>query len=207
MAATNRADAPTSIGGSSPQPTTDVRQIVSGVDIVREGRAEPFLNSRPTLSSTSAHWGGITLENYNVPAVFIPRHEHPEHFLHLVLSGAVKYEVTTHGRTLRFTSRPGTTFLLPHGTVDEVNWRGPTQRLAVSIHPNLLTSALDETSHESDIELPEHWDLIDPHVSALLLEMKADLNDGSPAGSLYGESLANALKYLLPIKAACPVTG
>ena len=198
MAATNRADAPTSIGGSSPQPTTDVRQIVSGVDIVREGRAEPFLNSRPTLSSTSAHWGGITLENYNVPAVFIPRHEHPEHFLHLVLSGAVKYEVTTHGRTLRFTSRPGTTFLLPHGTVDEVNWRGPTQRLAVSIHPNLLTSALDETSHESDIELPEHWDLIDPHVSALLLEMKADLNDGSPAGSLYGESLANALAvYLL----------
>jgi AraC family transcriptional regulator len=87
---------------------------------------------------------------------------------------------------------------LPQGTVDEVNWRGPTQRLAVAIHPNLLTSALDETSHESDIELLEHWDLIDPHISALLLEMKADLNEGSPAGSLYGESLANALAvYLL----------
>jgi hypothetical protein len=42
--------------------------------------------------------------------------------------------------------------------------------------------------------------LIDPHISALLLEMKADLNDGSPAGSLYGESLANALVvYLLNV--------
>ena len=148
--------------------------------------------------SSIARWGGITLEDYSVPAVFIPRHEHPEHFLHLVLSGSVKYEVSTKGRTLQFTSRPGTTFLLPHGTVDEVNWTGPTQRLAVAIHPHLLTSALEETSHESDIELSEHWDLIDPHVSVLLLEMKADLKDSSPAGSLYGESLANALAvYLL----------
>jgi AraC family transcriptional regulator len=40
--------------------------------------------------------------------------------------------------------------------------------------------------------------LIDPHISALLLEMKADLIDGSPAGIMYGESLANALAvYLL----------
>lgn len=90
------------------------------------------------LSRTSALWGGITLENYSVPAVFIPRREHSEHFLHLVVQGTVRYGVTTKGRTLRFTSRPGTTFLLPHGTVDEVNWTGPTQRMAVAIHPHLL---------------------------------------------------------------------
>ena len=191
-------DGSPSIAGSSPQPPTNTRDVISGVDVVRQGRTEPFLDTSPLLSSTSAHWGGITLENYSVPAVFIPRHEHPEHFLHLVLSGNVKYEVTTKGRTLRFTSRPGTTFLLPRGTVDEVNWTGPTQRMALAIHPHLLTNALEESAHESDIELAEHWDLIDPHISALLLEMKADLNDGSPAGSLYGESLANALVvYLL----------
>jgi len=28
--------------------------------------------------------------------------------------------------------------------VDEVDWAGPTQRLAVAIHPHLLTKALDE---------------------------------------------------------------
>jgi AraC family transcriptional regulator len=40
--------------------------------------------------------------------------------------------------------------------------------------------------------------LIDRHISALLLEMTADLDDGSPAGTIYGESLANALAvYLL----------
>jgi AraC family transcriptional regulator len=180
-----------------PSPTFG-RIILPRVDVVREGQTEPFLDIPPTLSSAPVQWGGIALENYTTPSVFISRHEHPEHFLHVVLRGTVKYEVNTRGRNLRFTSRPGTIFLLPRGTVDEVNWAGPTHRMAVAIHPRLLTNALDETTHESDIELKEHWDLIDPHISALLQEMAADLEEGSPAGTIYGESLANALAvYLL----------
>jgi AraC family transcriptional regulator len=81
--------------------------------------------------------------------------------------------------------------------VDEVNWEGPTRRTAVAIQPSLLTNALDETAHENNVELTEHWDLIDGHISALLLEMTADLDDGSPAGTIYGESLANALAVYL----------
>jgi hypothetical protein len=54
-------------------------------------------------------------------------------------------------RNLRFTSRPGTLFILPRGTVDEVNWTGPTRRLAVAIHPHLLTNVLDETAHQTDV--------------------------------------------------------
>ena len=183
--------------GAPARPPTFGRHIVPVVDVVREGRVEPFLDSRPTRSSAPVQWAGIALENYAVPAVFIPRHQHPEHFLHVVLSGAVKYEVNTSGRSLRFTSRPGTIFLLPRGTVDEVNWEGPTQRVAVAIHPSLLTSALDETAHQTDIELTERWDLIDRHISALLMEMTADLDDSSPAGKIYGESLANALAVYL----------
>jgi AraC family transcriptional regulator len=167
------------------------------VNVLREGRVEPFLDSRPTKSSAPAQWGGITLENYTVPAVLITRHEHPEAFLHLVLKGVVKYEVNTRGSNLRFTSCPGTLFLLPRGTVDEVNWTGPTQRVAVAIHTNLLTHALEETAHHSDLELTEHWDLMDWHISALLREMMADLDDNSPAGTIYGESLANALAVYL----------
>lgn len=174
------------------------RFIVPGIDVVREGRAEPFLDSKPTLSSSPVQWGGIALESYAVPALFIPRHEHTNAFVHLVLSGSVKYEVSTKGRNLRFISRPGTIFLLPRGTVDEVNWAGPTHRVAVAINPRLLTSVLEETAHERDIELTEHWNLIDRHISALLVEMTADLEEGSPAGGIYGESLANSLAvYIL----------
>ena len=167
------------------------------VNVVREGRIEPFLDCCPTKSSAPVHWRGIALEKYTVPAVFIPRHEHPENFLHVVLNGAVKYEVNTGGRNLRFTSHPGTIFLLPRGTIDEVNWTGPTQRVIVNIRTSLLTQALEETAHQADIELTERWNLVDRHISALLLEMMADLDDNSPAGTIYGESLANALAVYL----------
>lgn len=184
--------------GTRGRSSTFDRLVVPAVIVVREGRTEPFLESRPTKSSAPAHWGGIALEKYSVPAVFIPRHEHPEHFLHVVLSGAVKYEVNTRGRNLRFTSRPGTIFLLPRGTIDEVNWTGPTQRVALAIHRPILTHALEETAHQADVELTEHWDLTDRHISALVQEMMADLDDNSPAGTIYGESVANALAvYLL----------
>ena len=173
-------------------------RFIPTIDVVREGRVEPFLNSDPTKSIAPAQWSGIAIETFTTPAIFIPRHEHLEHYLQVALtSAAVKYEVSTRGRSLRFTSRPGTIFLLPRGTVDEVNWEGPTHRIGVAIHRSLLTNALDETSHETEIELTEHWNLIDRHISALLMEMTADLEDGSPAGTIYGESLANTLAVYL----------
>jgi AraC family transcriptional regulator len=171
MGAPNRASVSQSAEGTRARSDTASGLIVPGIDVVREGRTEPFLDTCPTLSSAPVQWRGIALENYTVPRVFISRDQHPDHFLHLVLRGTVRYEVTTKGRNLGVTSRPGTIFLLPRGTVDEVNWRGPTQRMAVAIHPTILTHALDETAHETDVELTEHWDLVDRHISALLLEM------------------------------------
>jgi AraC family transcriptional regulator len=197
MGATSQGNVPRGVAGMKAQSPVVNQLILPGVDVVREGREERFLEASPTLSSSPVHWRGIALENWSVPAVLIPRHEHPEHFLHVVLRGQVKYQVATKGRLHRFTSRPGTIFLLPRGTVDEVNWAGPTHRVALAIHPRVLTGALEETAHQADVELTEHWDLIDPHISALVTEMTADLGDCSPAGPIYGEALANALAVYL----------
>jgi AraC family transcriptional regulator len=134
------------------------RLILPGVSVVREGRAQPLLQTAPTRSSKAGQWEDIALQNYTVPAAVIPRYEHPEHFLNLVLRGTSKDEVRTRGLDLRFVSHPGTIFLVPRGTADEVTWGGPTQRTVVAIHPRLLTSSLDETAHETDIELTEEPD-------------------------------------------------
>jgi AraC family transcriptional regulator len=174
------------------------RPVVSGVEVIREGQVEPFLQARPALTSAAIQWGGLALEDYRVPACVIARHEHVQNFLHVVLSGSVRYEVLTGGKSLRFTAGPGTTFVLPRGTVDELRWAGPTHRIAVAIHPSLLVNVLDETVRENDVELIEHWNVADRHIMAVLMAMTADLDEGSPAGRLYGESLATALAvYLL----------
>jgi AraC family transcriptional regulator len=172
--------------------------ILPGVEVMREGRVEPFLHAHPIRSSTDVRWSGLALEDYSVPALVISEHEHLENFVHVILRGSAKYEVKTRGKTRQFGASPGTTFILPRGTVDELTWGGPTRRIAVAIHPRLLVSALDETAHENDIELTEHWNLMDPQITAVLLAMTTDLKEGSPAGRLYGEALANALAvYLL----------
>ena len=117
----------------------------------------------------------------------------PEPFVHVVVSGSVKYQVTTGDSTRRFVAVPGTTFILPQGTIDEVTWEGTTHRIALSIQPQLLAAAMAETTNADDIELIAHWDLIDTRLQALVQAMAADLSDGSPVGALYGEHLATAL--------------
>lgn len=169
---------------------------LSGIEVRRGGRIEPLLQAHPKLSSTAAHWSGVLLEDYVVPACVLTRHEHLHDFLHVVLEGSVRYEVLTRGKTFKFAANTGTTFLLPRGTIDELRWSGPTHRIAAVLHPRLLTNALDETAHECEVELIEHWNLTDPNIMAVLLAMRADLDSGSPAGRMYGESLANALAVL-----------
>ena len=79
---------------------------------MREGRTEPFLGGHLADSSSAGKWGGIALEKCKLPAVFAPRHEHPEHFLSIVLSGTVRHEINTKGKNLRFISHPGRIILL-----------------------------------------------------------------------------------------------
>jgi AraC family transcriptional regulator len=181
---------------------------VARVQVRREGHIVPLLHAHPPeLSSACIGWRGLAFEDYRVPACVIPRHQHIDNFVHVILRGSVKYQVATRGRTLDFVAGPGTTFILPSGTEDELRWSGATHRIAVAMHGSLLARALDETAHEPDIELTEHWNLIDPQIMALLLSMKADLEAGSPAGKLYGECLCNALAvYLLKRFAARPIT-
>src|SRR5215813_11429616 len=174
------------------------RPALPGIEVVRAGRVEAFLHARPALSSAGIQWGGLAVEDYHVPACVIAQHEHVHDFLHVVLRGNVRYEVLTAGKCLRYTAEPGTTFVLPRGTIDELRWLGPTHRIAVALHPSLLLSAIDETIGQRHIELTQHWNASDRHIMSVLLALTTDLDAGSPAGRLYGESLANALAvYLL----------
>ena len=49
------------------------RITLPGVNVVLEGRTEPFLGSHPAGPRSAMQWGGIALEKYKVPAVFVPQ--------------------------------------------------------------------------------------------------------------------------------------
>ena len=171
---------------------------VMAVELVRGRNAIPPYPTPPALSSRHVGWNGIAMESFNhVPACSIPEHEHPTHMLNLQRSGRIRCEWTTEGRTRGAEHGPGSLYILPTGTRDRFTRWAPTSHLTLVMAPYFLARALDETAHLADVELIPNWNLHDTHIASLMLALRSDLEDGSPDGPLYGESLGVALAYYL----------
>lgn len=171
---------------------------VKAVEVVRRGHAVRPLPIVPTVSSRKVGWDGIALESFdNIPAYAVPTHEHPTNYLNLIRSGRSVCQWTADGRTGRTEEGPGTTYILPAGTRDALRRSAPTNQTMLVMAPHFLSKSLDETGHLADVELTAHWNLRDRHIAFVIHALHADLEDGSPAGPLYGESLGVALAHYL----------
>lgn len=171
---------------------------VPGVEVMRDGRFIRPIPALSTLNSKGSKWWGVALESFcNVPGCNIPEHEHPNHFLNLLTGGTTRARWRSDGQTRTAVNDPGTIYLLPRGTRDSLSWSDASSRIVVVLEPDFLAKSLDETAHLPDVELKPHWELHDRHIASLMLALHADLEDGSPAGPMYGESLANALAVYL----------
>jgi len=171
---------------------------VRAVEVLRSGHALSPIPTISTISSRHVGWNGIALEAFDdVPACTIPEHEHPTHFLNLLVSGRIRAQWTIAGRTQSADHGPGTLYIVPAGTRDCMKWSGPTNRIVLVMEPRFLARAFDETAHLANVELRADWTFQDRHITALMRTLHADLEDGSPAGPLYGESLGVALAHYL----------
>jgi AraC family transcriptional regulator len=171
---------------------------VDAVEVMRGGCPLCPFPTRSSITSKGAGWKGIALESFSdIPGVAIPDHEHPTHFVNLLTQGEIKAQWTTEGRSHSATNSPGTIYLLPAGTRDRLTWSGPTTRIVLVMEKGFLSRSLENTAHLDEIELTTHWNLRDRHIESLMLAMHADLEDGSPAGPLYGESLGLTLGLYL----------
>jgi AraC family transcriptional regulator len=172
---------------------------VKRVEVLRRGNTERPIPMLPTLSSQHVGWNGIAVESFDgVPACVVPEHEHHTHFLNLIRSGRLTCHWRTNGgQTGSAEEGPGTIYILPAGTRDRLTRSGPTNQTMLVMASHFLARTLDETAHLAGIELITHWNLRDRHIVSLMLALNADLEDGSPAGPLYGESLGVALACYL----------
>lgn len=171
---------------------------VKAVEVIHNGCAICPFPTLSSLSSKEAGWDGIAMESFSdVPPVAIPDHEHPTHFINLLIKGNITAEWTVGGKTGIADHGPGTIYMLPAGTRDRLTWSGTTSRIVLVMEPRFLTRSMEQTAHLHDLELIPQWNLRDRHIQSLILALHADLQDGSPAGPLYGESLAVALGHYL----------
>jgi AraC family transcriptional regulator len=170
---------------------------VPRVEVIKAGQAIPFLPTSPTLSSGSIQWHGIVFEKHVTEAIYIPMHEHPTNFLQLQTNGPVDLEWKSHERWQHKKLEPNSLMLLPKGTQDEVRSAQRMERTLISLNQEMIDSVARETLPDGNIELMECWGFQDPHLLNLIWALQTDLDDGSPAGRLYGEALAVALVVYL----------
>ena len=182
---------------------------VHGVEVLSDGRFIRPIPAASTLSSERAGWDGFALESYcNVPGCDIAEHEHPTHLLNLLVGEPVRAEWTTEGRCRSAINEPGAIYLLPRGTRDKVAWMQQSSRVLLAIDPKFLAQSVEETAHLEDVALTPDWELKDRHIAALMMALHADLEDGQPAGALYGEMLAATLAaYLVKRFSTRPVAA
>jgi AraC family transcriptional regulator len=174
-----------------------MQKFVPRVEVIKAGQMAPLLPTAPNLSSRSIQWQGIVFEKHVTEAIYIPKHEHPTNFLHLQTNGPVALEWQSQGRRHNQQMLPNSLMLLPQGTQDEVRWAGAVARTMLSLDQQMIEASAHEALPRGKIELVELWGFHDPHLLNLIFALQADLNDGSPAGRLYGEALATALAVYL----------
>jgi AraC family transcriptional regulator len=146
----------------------------------------------------------MALEVFRIAPSVVPDHEHPTHVLHLITEGPARSTAIVDGRRFSDPLTPGRVMLVPRGTRDRTVFHDPVTITSLSLHPQLLSRAVAETG--LDVELIFQWSLADRQIVSVLRALQADLEDGSPAGRLYGESLGAALAvYLARRYAARPM--
>jgi AraC family transcriptional regulator len=177
----------------------------AAIEVEREGRLVPLFPVLSTLSSDQSRWDGVTLNAFrHIPACEIPEHVHPFHTLSLLTSRSTHVEWTAGGRTRRAQNTCGNIYLLPAGTRDRLGWDTATSRIVITLDSRVITRAFEETAHRDTFDLIDQWTLHDPQLTRLILALHADLEAGSPAGRLYGESLSLALAVYLAGRYGAP---
>jgi len=156
-------------------------------------------------------WRGVLLERHTMAPLEIPEHEHRELCLHLQLTGDDRMQWWSGGRHGVENTFPGSIMLVPAGTRDRALWHGSSERLILSLAPELV----DEVAAGAEItagagaqaaEFNAKWSLQDASLQRLLSEMGREASEGWPLGRLYADLTATSLvSQLLRRHAANPV--
>lgn len=166
--------------------------------MLRDNQLVPLLPccSHESHEGREQPWRGVLLERHTIAPLELPEHEHRELCLHLQISGDDRMQWWSGGRHGVEKTFPGSIMLVPAGTSDRTLWHGSSERLILSLSPELL----EQVTANADARTPEfnaQWSLQDPSLQHLLFEMGREASEGWPLGGLYADLTATSLVSLL----------
>jgi AraC family transcriptional regulator len=181
--------------------------------VLRDNRLVPLLpcGSNHSHERSEQPWRGVLLERHTMAPLEIPEHEHRELCLHLQLTGDDRMQWWSGGRHGVENTFPGSIMLVPAGTRDRALWHGSSERLILSLAPELIHEVAAGTQVAAGksaqaSEFDPKWSLQDTSLQHLLFEMGREASEGWPLGRLYADlTAASLVSQLLRRHAAAPV--
>ena len=146
--------------------------------------------------STTRLGNGLIFERYISPSVGeIPEAILKSHTLILRKGSPTLLEWRIAGRERFQVLPPGSSSLLPAGLLEatRVTRDLPGTATFLRIDSSLFERSVADVTKRGKIELVRHTQLDDPQICRLLTTLDTHLQDGSPGGSLFSESIAIAI--------------
>jgi AraC family transcriptional regulator len=146
-------------------------------------------------SSLKTAWAGFPLESH----VLGPRGQLGEYgidhaLLGLCVGGMGMMQIRDGKATRCVLSSPGRFTLLGQGFEQKpVAWSGTREMLYVAIGAEQLDRFMSHDPDSACLHVEPQYAISDPHVVALVLNMRDEIQAGCPTGKLYGEALSVAL--------------
>lgn len=165
------------------------------VTAIMNDRVTP-LPASPVLSSAESPWSGFLFE---VQVVQASREEigWSWHHTHIGVCTAGRSTIRVSGAAGegRFLVRPSCISIFPGGCdhTDIHHSGGGIEFVVVEIDPSRLERLFHDEAPRIDSRLVPQLYAHDPRISALIGNMRAEVEAGCPTGTLYGESLSLAL--------------
>ena len=171
------------------------------IQTVRNGRREPLI-LRPPLRSSALHsdWHGMIFEEHTADTEYVrPDVKSCSTLLHVFTGVPVRQEWRIDGHRLRFHSAQGTILIVPNGFEGSVRcWRSrPEPQWMLEFDATSMEQRVEEQLGGRRLELTPRFDLSDLQLLRLMQTLHADVVRGSPAGSLFGETVGAAIALYL----------
>lgn len=160
---------------------------------VASGRQVPAAPERSVLaSSADLNWKGITVELHHLAPTQMPEHIVCGHRLLVHAERPVPFEWKDGNRWRQKLLMPGDFNLQSHRTLNEPRWTKDFRFVAIALDPAFVGRVFQDWRAPEHILFRELRGENDPVVTQFVSHFRAELQDRSYTGALYGESLGIA---------------
>ena len=161
-------------------------------------KSMPIVPKLPNISSAAFDWQYLVMEHHFLPASKCPEMETEQLTLTIKIGNSFVTDWRLDGKLKRSHMRRGDIAILPKGIVNSAVWYDRSEVLLLSVNSALVEKVAEETLNNNSIQIIPQRQVRDPQIVNIALALKAELESGCLAGSVYRDYLNNALiVYLL----------